>query len=291
MDLRQNVRLREDRLIEFTAKIVTLCFPSRCVGCDSEISPFQPIEHLQTPGNADLKIDNSDVPHLDSDRGTSLQTSFDIHWCQDCWRQLNQSGPEECRQCGAYLYHKSPLKNACSICHGFEFLFERAIATGNYRGLLQELVIRMKNQRDEQIAVQLGTLLADKLIRSDFVNDLNLIIPVPTHWWRRMRRGFQAAELVSETIARGCNIPYAGQIMRCRRGTKKQGTLSTAGRFKNVRGAFEVRATDAIKGQNILLVDDVLTSGATASELSRELLRQGAAKVYVGVIARGARVS
>lgn len=177
------------------------------------------------------------------------------------------------------------------MCHGQDLRFERAISTGNYRGLLQELVIRMKNQHDEQLAVQLGNLLAVEVLSADFLDELNLVAPVPTHWIRRVKRGFQAAEVISETISTACDIPYAGQILNCIRGTKKQGTLSTAGRFKNVRGAFQLRKSLSVDGLTILLVDDVMTSGATTSELARVLLKSGAAKVYVGVIARGAGVS
>ena len=199
--------------------------------------------------------------------------------------------PLQCWKCGANLSQGSPFQNACSLCHGIDLRFERAISTGNYRGLLQDLVIRMKNQNDEQIAIQLGNLLAFELLNADFLEDLNLVVPVPTHWFRRIRRGFQAAEVMSETIAAGCDIPYAGQIMRCLRRTKKQGTLSTPGRFKNVRGAFDVRPNFRINGLNVLLVDDVMTSCATASELARMMIASGASKVYVGVIARGAGVS
>ncbi len=277
--------------MDWNSNIVTLCFPPRCLGCGQEISPFQPVHDRA----ASLRQNHPNV-HFDPGQVlTPLRFDFDAafaeHWCSDCWRQLTVGAPFQCRRCGASFYREIPLPGACSLCHGTELRFERAVSSGNYRGLLQDLVIRMKNQHDEQIAVQLGHLLAFELIGADFVDEINLVVPAPTHWWRRVRRGFQAAEVVSETIASGCDLPYAGQIMRCLRGTRKQGTLSTPARFKNVRGAFDVRPNVRVDGLNILLVDDVMTSGATASELARMLIARGAAKVYAGVIARGARVS
>jgi ComF family protein len=169
--------------------------------------------------------------------------------------------------------------------------FEQASSVGIYRGLLQDLVIRMKNQHDEPLAVQLGYLLALQASRSDFAEELDLVVPVPTHWWRRFERGFHAAEVLAETFAKTCQLPFSRRLARCVRSTKKQGTLSTPGRFSNVRGAFGIQPKTNVSGLTIFLVDDVMTSGATASELARLLIRAGAAKVYVGVIARGARVS
>ena len=280
--------------MELNSQIVTLCFPARCLGCGQEISPYQPVRRSDRSPVTDREA--SHFFSLSQNRHWSpfdFNAAFDDHWCRDCWRKLSISAPHQCQKCGANLYQKPPLPlhRACALCQGVDLRFEQAVSIGNYRGLLQELVIRMKNRHDEQIAVQLGNLLAFELINADFFDDLDLVVPVPTHWWRRVRRGFQAAEVVSETIAAACDIPYAGQIMRCLRHTKKQGTLSTPGRFKNVRGAFGVRPNVNVDGLTILLVDDVMTSGATASELARMLIARRAGKVYVGVIARGAGVS
>ena len=88
-----------------------------------------------------------------------------------------------------------------------------------------------------------------------------------------------------------CDLAYSNRALKCQRRTKKQGMLSTAGRFRNVRNAFAVRASESVVGMSVLLIDDVMTSGATVSEAARILLNQGAREVYVGVVARGARVS
>jgi len=162
---------------------------------------------------------------------------------------------------------------------------------GNYRGLLQQLVIEMKNQHNEQLAVQLGRLLGFHVYNSDFFEELDLVVPVPTHWWRRVKRGFNGSEILAQSLADSCTLAYSRNVLKCKRRTKKQGMLSTAGRFRNVRNAFTVGKTETIFGRAILLVDDVMTSGATASEAARILLSQGARKVCIGVVARGARVS
>lgn len=245
-----------------------MLFPARCLGCDVELVQSSP-----KTGQWDFLQD------------------FDQHWCRDCWQQLNVDSPCRCQKCGATIPQDNPLINGCSLCQDYNLRFTQAVAIGNYGGLLQELVLQMKNQRDEQVAMQLGNILAYQVRESPFASELDLVVPVPTHWRRRVSRGFQAAELVAQSVAKICHLPISDQIVQCLRKTNKQGTLSTTGRFKNVQGAFGLRRKTSVTGLTVLVVDDVMTSGATSSELARILRQAGASRVYVGVIARGARVS
>ncbi len=279
-------------MLKLGPKIVSLFFPARCIGCDVELSLQSDSEKKQVAKQADsTSKDNTTLETQTGSAKTSLFDTFEFHWCIGCWRKLVTAAPARCVKCSAVLYRHNPFVDRCAVCHDNDLRFEQAISIGNYRGLLQELVIRLKNQHDEQLTIQLANILALEILASDYHSDLNLVIPVPSHWWRRFRRGFQASEVIAETVSTSCDIPYAGQILSCVRETKKQGTLSTTGRFKNVRGAFQVRPSLNVQGLTILLVDDVMTSGATVSEMARVLLKAGAAKVYVGVIARGAGVS
>jgi len=263
-------------VLKLNRNIATLLFPARCLGCREEL------------GAAEVrKLLNSNPP---KSNGFDFEQSFGTHWCRDCWNKLNDNS-NRCRKCSATVFKQNPLNDRCQLCNGFDLRFESSISVGNYRGLLQDLVIRMKNQQDEQLAIQIGRLLGYQVLQSGFHDELNLVVPVPTHWWRRAKRGFHAADVVSQSVADCSNVPYSGHLLRCLRSTKKQGTLSTTGRFKNVRNAFGLAPRTSISGLTILLVDDVMTSGATTSEVARLLLRAGANKVFVGVIARGAGVS
>lgn len=149
----------------------------------------------------------------------------------------------------------------------------------------------MKNQHDDQLAIQLGRILALHIEQSDFRDEIDLVLPVPINGWRRLKRGFNGAAVIAESVADACRIPVSAKALRCLRRTKKQGTLSTSGRFKNVRNAFGLHRRVSVTGLTIMLIDDVMTSGATTSEAASLLLKEGANKVYVGIIARGARVS
>lgn len=212
------------------------------------------------------------------------------HWCHECWNKLFQHSDLICDKCGARLFQSSPYADGCALCHGQDIRFDKAIALGNYQGLLQELVIRMKNQHDEAVAVQLGKLLGYQLISAG-LDEFDRVVAVPTHWWRRLKRGFCAAELIGDSLSDLMGLRFTTKQVRAIRPTKKQGTLSTQGRFSNVRGAFAVNARIKFAGQRLLVVDDVMTSGATTSEVARILKQNGAAEVYVAVVARGARVS
>ena len=201
-----------------------------------------------------------------------------------------QSSELVCGRCGARLLQSSPYPDTCALCHGQDFRFDRAVAVGNYQGLLQDLVVRMKNQHDETIAVQLGNLLGYQLASEGWV-EFDRAVSVPTHWWRRLKRGFCAAELIGNSLSKLLGLKFSTNLVRAIRPTKKQGTLSTRGRFSNVRGAFGINSKTTFTGQRLLLIDDVMTSGATTSEVARILKQKGAAEVYVAIVARGARVS
>jgi ComF family protein len=260
-----------------------MIFPASCVGCGAE---------LEQAKTSEAEVDQSTPP---TDQAISVSTfSFmrwqQDHWCDECWRNLSQRSDLVCGKCGARLFQSSPYPEGCALCHGQDIRFDKALALGNYQGLLQELVIRMKNQHDEAVAVQLGKLLGYQLI-SDGVVEFDQVVAVPTHWWRRLKRGFCAAELIGSSLSDLIGIQFSTNIVHAIRPTKKQGTLSTQARFSNVRGAFAINARIKLTGQRFLLVDDVMTSGATTSEVARILKRKGAAEVYVAVVARGARVS
>ncbi len=115
----------------------------------------------------------------------------------------------------------------------------------------------------------------------------DLVVPVPMHWSRRIARGTNPAEVLAETVAQKLRIPVALDLLHNRRKTRKQGTLLPDQRRRNVREAFSVSAGYDIKDTCVLLIDDVMTTGATGDELSRMLRQAGAKRISVAVLARG----
>ena len=122
------------------------------------------------------------------------------------------------------------------------------------------------------------------LIRADFVlKRADTIIPVPLFWWKRLRRGYNQAALLAQIISEETGIPVKDMLKRVKN-TKTQTRLTESQREKNVLNAFTMQ-TNNINGQNVLLIDDVLTTGATLNECARTLKLAGAAEVYSCVAA------
>ena len=127
---------------------------------------------------------------------------------------------------------------------------------------------------------------------AELLREADLVVPVPLHWLRLFRRRYNQAALLAQAVARTAGVPVAVDLLARRRPTPSQGHLSAmAARRRNVRGAFAVRPgrAELVKDRRIVLVDDVLTTGATAESCARTLLRAGAAAVDVLVLARVVR--
>lgn len=176
-------------------------------------------------------------------------------------------------------------RSSCMRCRDQGWRFERVVALGPYRGRLREAIILMKKPTFEALATAAGTLLADKLQAMGVEPDV--VVPVPNHWTRRLAHRTSAAETLAAAIADRYARPLCLHAVRRVKRTKKQGMLAWSMRSENVQHAFRVRRRQRISGRHVLLVDDVFTSGATAAELTRCMLKAGAGKVTIAVAARG----
>jgi ComF family protein len=163
--------------------------------------------------------------------------------------------------------------------------FDAAYSFGSYDGVLRELIHLFKYGRIRT----LGRPLAGHLI-SAFPRDerFDVIVPMPLHWLRRWQRGFNQSALLAKEIARRCGIPVI-RAARRRRSTAPQAGLSNARRRVNVAGAFAPTRRGSVRGLRVLLVDDVMTTGATASACARALKNAGARYVAVLTLARADR--
>ena len=113
------------------------------------------------------------------------------------------------------------------------------------------------------------------------------MVPIPTHWKRQFfSKGFHGPSLIAQNIEKITGIPQSQRILRAVKPTLKQGTLSRTARLQNVRNAFVCRHPNKVAGRSVMLIDDVMTSGATLIEATRMLKQVGAKQVVVAVIAR-----
>lgn len=208
-------------------------------------------------------------------------------FCDPCREAfLTLSGPV-CPRCAAPL-GPGLVQDDCPRCRDRRYHFQAALTLGVYQGLLREAVIRMKQRVHEALTLSMGCLLADRAreVLADAPPDL--LVPVPSYWLKRLWRGFNGPDLLVEAMGRRLGVPWADDVIACRRRTQKQGTLMPSERAANVRDAFAFNPDYDILGTHLLLVDDIMTTGSTASEAARTLRRAGAARVTVAVVARGA---
>lgn len=207
--------------------------------------------------------------------------------CEDCQRGLVSAGIKMCRRCALPVTDTAGDAADCPRCRQLRLRFDSVLALGVYRGDLRDAIIRMKQSANEALTMAAGQLLARQFGGQLSNENFDLVLPMPIHWSRRFSRGVNVSELLAEPIAACCGLKPRLRALRCCRKTKKQGTLRPSERLTNVRNAFAVSARYDIKGAKVLLVDDVMTTGATANEAARVCRRAGACQVHVVVVARG----
>ena len=177
----------------------------------------------------------------------------------------------------------------CGECRTDAPLFARAMAYGSYDGGLRELIHLLKYGRVRPAASVLGRMLAEVIqgFGSEFVSAV--IVPVPLHRSKLRQRGFNQAEEIARAALKDLQrneLKLAAGVLSRRRTTESQTGLSDQQRRQNVRGAFVVASPSEVAGEDVLLVDDVFTTGATVSECARVLRRAGADRVFVATVAR-----
>lgn len=210
-----------------------------------------------------------------------------IHLCNRCINDITASNSPACKRCARPLPKGAQGDSGdCPNCRGKRLRFDRTYAIGVYGGILREAVLQMKQATGESLTLALGSLLGDHMSRH-LSKPPDHIVAVPTHWTRRLGRNVNCAEILLESVTARIGWRSSPKLLRCRRKTSKQGTLLPHERLANVRGAYRVSTGYVISGANVLLIDDVMTTGATANEIAKILRRAGAARVEVAVVARG----
>lgn len=157
------------------------------------------------------------------------------------------------------------------------------LSLGPYSGPLERAIRAYKFQQTRRLSLLFGQTLAETLRTAGW--PLDLICAVPLHQLRHMQRGYNQSALVAEVAARHTSLPYRPLLRRVRT-TRQQARLGAAARQRNVAGAFRCAP---LSGERVLLVDDVMTSGATVTECALALFAAGAGRVYVATLARAVR--
>lgn len=243
--------------------LLHLLYPPRCSFCRELLSPLHPGE-----------------PFLPFPAGGERLLMGEKLLCRRCAEELPWI-KRACPRCAAPLEEG---EEKCLRCVGRIFSFDRCCALGVYEGKLRETVHRFKYRGEKYLAEPLGKLLAAKLAGEPWIDSAASVVPVPLHRQKLKQRGYNQAFLLAGVLGRKLHLPVNELLERVKE-TKSQTGLDKRGRAANLRGAFRCREKIP-PGTDILLVDDVITSGATAHEASRALKEAGAARVGLAVLAR-----
>jgi ComF family protein len=211
--------------------------------------------------------------------------------CGPCWAAVPRIGPPWCERCGQ-PFHTLALPSerpaslrpvTCGACRAEPPAWDWARAGAEYEGVLRDAIHAFKFEGKRALARPLAALVLEQgaLPPSD---DAPTLVPVPLGRAREHERGFNQAELLAERLGTGLGLAVRPRWLRRVRPTGPQSDLGAAERRANVRGAFA--AAPAVAGRSVVVVDDVLTTGATAAECARALRAGGAARVGVLTVAR-----
>ncbi len=222
--------------------------------------------------------------------GRGLPEPDGAQMCPRCLADLPRIDLDECcRRCGLPLgpFALDHDGRWCEGCRNLPFAgFRRAAAVGTYEGSLRRAICSYKYAKRPHLARTLGGLIAERARSACGDDPPELVLGVPLHPARRRSRSFDQAELLAESVARELACPLGRGVFVRTVNTPTLTRQTREERARTVKGAFEVRRSGLVRGRRILLVDDVMTTGATASECARVLRKAGAREVSVMVLAR-----
>lgn len=207
--------------------------------------------------------------------------------CAECWRGIAFLQPPCCARCGLPFDIDLGADAICGACARDVPPYGRARAALRYDEASRTLVLAFKHGDKLQLAPALGRFM--RRAGAELLATCDVIAPVPLHWTRLFSRRYNQAAVLAHAVVRDGGPPVVADLLERRRATPSQGRSGRAERRRNVRAAFALKRGREVAGQRVLLIDDVLTTGATVSECARALLAAGATAVDVLTLARTVR--
>ena len=216
----------------------------------------------------------------------SLHEEENTYICERCLDIIIKTEAKRCSKCGLKLGSGiTSSSKGCPGCKNDNLKFEKCFFVSDNTEPVRTLIYQFKYKKHMCLAAPLGTLLTN-LLHQKTICEIDFVVPVPLHWKKKQERGFNQSELMAKKICKKFSIPISINNLHRVKNTLSQTQLSRLQRQKNVKGAFEVKIPEKFFQKNVLLVDDVLTTGMTASECAKSLKNAGTNKVFLIALAR-----
>ncbi len=214
-------------------------------------------------------------------------------FCGKCRAELLEKSTRyarmACPRCGLRVGPHANLERGCGACRGRVIGFDGVVAFGSYEGPLRDLCLMLKHERNAWLARWLTELLAEARAESLAALPADACVaPIPLHWSRYWKRGYNQADALARELAKHLNRPYCNALRRVT-ATDKLTARTATDRREIMDNVFRIRPRARISGRTVLLVDDVLTTGATCGDAARTLRKAGAKQIVVVVLARTER--
>lgn len=199
--------------------------------------------------------------------------------CDNCWSEVKWISEPKCKICGQPLEYET-----CKYCITEENFFDKAVSVMTYEGLAKHLILKFKDGEATLYAPIFAQWL-NRIIQS-FSDEVDFLVPVPISLKQRFKRKYNQTELLCLELQKLSGLNYEPRILIKSKETVSQKSLNREKRLKNLRKSFSVNKKISVKNKVVLLIDDVITTGATANACAEMLKKSGASKVYVATLAR-----
>lgn len=221
-----------------TESIINIIYPPICVGCN------KPMHH----------------------------TKNNIFLCSQCYYNIKRHTPPFCQKCGRGLIEaENIIKGICPTCIDRRYHFQRAYSICSYEGTIKELIHKFKYSQKLHYKIIFEKLCSEFIDAFKILSDIDIIIPIPLHSARLREREYNQSQILSSILSNIINKPVVSNLLMRVRNTKPQVALDEKSRIENICGCFSVKNNQMLKSRNILLVDDVLTTGITLSEAAKSI--------------------
>lgn len=212
---------------------------------------------------------------------------FDRNICAGCAGKLKERLPPFCLKCGRQLKGDAELKAVCADCKKDTLYFDRAWSVCHYEGALKDLIHDFKYKKITSLSKDFTGLIISFMKKYGVGKESQLILSVPMHPDKLFNREINHADILARAIGKSLGIAYSGNMLKKIKNTSSQANLKREDRIKNLQSSFSLKNGSLGCGKNILLVDDLFTTGSTANECAMLLKNSGAGQVEVITLARG----